>query len=159
VAETAVLNNNYLAARLAGIPGLSVPYEGSGPRLDQIRYSWAALTEDTGVTSDDLSRRTADYGLQPFYTSHQPMLVPQPMTLEPTELISKADLDEAALIFAAIAEDARTDPDLVRSSPHLAAIPVLDEAAADDPARWAMTRRALRRKNPTARGGFTPPAD
>ena len=159
VAETAVLNNNYLAARLRGIEGLSIPYEGSGPRLDQIRYSWAALTEETGVTSEDLSRRTADYGLQPFYTSHNPMLVPEPMTLEPTELMSKADLDEAALIFAAIAEDARTDPALVRSSPHLAPIPVLDEAAADDPARWAMTWRALRRKNPAARGGFTPPDD
>jgi glycine dehydrogenase subunit 2 len=159
VAETAVLNNNYLAARLAPIRGLSVPYEGSGPRLDQIRYSWAGLTDETGVTSEDIARRTVDYGLQAFFTSHVPMLVPEPMTLEPTELISKADLDEAALIVAAIAEEARTDPALVRSSPHRAAIPALDEAAGDDPARWAMTRRALRRKNPTARGGVSPAGD
>ena len=123
MAETAVLNNNYLALRLRDVPGLTVPYEGSGPRLDQIRYSWAELTEATGVTSEDISRRTADYGLQPFYTSHNPMLVPEPMTLEPTELMSRADLDEAALIIAAIAEEARTDPALVRGAPYLGTHP------------------------------------
>jgi glycine dehydrogenase subunit 2 len=146
VAETAVLNNNYLAHRLAGIPGLEVPYEGNGPRLDQIRYSWEPLSQETGVTSDELTRRTTDFGLQPYYTSHEPMLVPEPMTLEPTEMVSRADLDELADVLAAIAEEARVSPDVVRSAPHRGPVGPLDEAAADDPERWAMTYRALVRK-------------
>ena len=149
VAETAVLNNNYLAARLSAIAGLTIPYEGSGPRLEQVRYSWAELETETGVTSDDILRRTADFGLQPYFTSHVPMLVPEPMTLEPTELVSKADLDELADVLAAIAEEARTTPDVVRGAPHRTAVGPLDEAAANDPERWALTHRALRRKHPT----------
>ncbi len=147
VAETAVLNNNYLAHLLAAIPGLTIPYEGNGPRLDQIRYSWEPLTEETGVSTDDLVRRTTDYGLQPYYTSHEPMLVPEPMTLEPTEMLSREDLDELAAVLAAIAEEARTTPDLVRTAPHRGPIGVLDEHAADDPERWAMTWRSWQRKH------------
>jgi glycine dehydrogenase subunit 2 len=148
VAETAVLNNNYLAARLSAIPGLTIPYEGSGPRLEQVRYSWAELEAETGVTSEDILRRTADFGLQPYFTSHVPMLVPEPMTLEPTELVSRADLDELAAVLGAVAEEARTTPELVRSAPHRTAVGPLDEAAANDPDRWALTHRALRRKHP-----------
>jgi glycine dehydrogenase subunit 2 len=150
VAQTAVLNNNYLATLLARIPGLSIPYAGNGPRLDQVRYSWAELTEATGVTSDDLVRRTTDFGLQPYYTSHAPMLVAEPMTLEPTEMVSRADLDELAAVLAAIAEEARTTPEVVRGAPHRGPVGVLDEHAADDPDRWAMTWRALARKRHAA---------
>ena len=146
VAQTAVLNNNYLAHLLSAIPGLSIPYSGNGPRLDQIRYSWADLTAATGVSSDDIVRRTTDFGLQPYYTSHAPMLVAEPMTLEPTEMVSRADLDELGSVLAAIAEEARTSPDAVRSAPHRGPVGILDEHAADDPERWAMTWRALVRK-------------
>lgn len=146
VAETAVLNNNYLASRLAQIGGLTIPYEGNGPRLEQIRYSWAELADATGVGTDDILRRTADFGLQPYFTSHVPMLVPEPMTIKPTELVSKADLDELAEVLAAIAQEARTDPETVRTAPHRAPIGPLDEAAANDPDRWAMTYRALQER-------------
>jgi glycine dehydrogenase subunit 2 len=150
VAQTAVLNNNYLAHLLKTIPGLDIPYEGSGPRLDQIRWSWAGLTQETGVTSDDIVRRTTDFGLQPYYTSHHPMLVAEPMTLEPTEMVSKADLEELAAVLAAIAGEARSTPETVRTAPHRGPVAILDEAAADDPEAWAMTWRALVRKRARA---------
>jgi glycine dehydrogenase subunit 2 len=146
VAQTAVLNNNYLAHLLADIPGLGIPYEGSGPRLDQIRYSWEELTEETGITTEDVLRRTADYGLQPYETSHHPMLVPEPMTLEPTEMVSREDLDQIASVLATIADEARSEPETVRNAPHRAAVGQLDESAVDDHERWAMTWRALERK-------------
>lgn len=149
VAETAVLNNNYLASLLSQIDGLTIPYEGGGPRLEQIRYSWAELAEATGVGTEDILRRTADFGLQPYFTSHVPMLVPEPMTIEPTEMVSKADLDELAAILAGIAEEARTDPEVVRTAPHRAPIGPLDEGAANDPERWALTFMALRRRRGT----------
>ena len=40
VAETAVLNNNYLAKKLDEVPGISVPYgDTAGFRLQEVRYS------------------------------------------------------------------------------------------------------------------------
>lgn len=68
------------------------------------------------------------------------------MTLEPTELVTKADLDDLAAVLATIAGEARATPDIVRSAPHRAAIGPLDEAAAIDPERWALTHRAWRRR-------------
>ena len=59
---------------------------------------------------------------------------------------SLAALDDPADILAAIASEARTSPDVVRSAPHRGPIGPLDEDAADDPERWAMTARALARK-------------
>lgn len=148
VAETAVLNNNYLRARLAEIPGLDVSYPASPhPRLEQIRYSWEGLTEETGVATDALSRRSGDFGATQFFSSHHPWLVAQPMTLEPAESFSKADLDEYAASLAQVAHEARTDPELVRTAPHRTAVRRFDEAALDDPARRASTWRAHLRKN------------
>ncbi|MGV1047928.1 MAG: aminomethyl-transferring glycine dehydrogenase subunit GcvPB [Solirubrobacterales bacterium] len=150
VAEAAVLNNNYLRAKLAEIDGLEISFPGSpNPRLEQIRYSWEQLTEETGVTTDGLSRRSGDYGSTQFFSSHHPWLVPQPMTLEPAESFSKADLDGYAAGLARVAEEARTDPELVRSGPHSTAVARFDEAALDEPARRASTWRAFQRK----RGG------
>ena len=57
VAEIAVLNNNYLEKLLLAIPGVSESYGEGKVRLDQIRYSWEKLTEDTGVTEREETRR------------------------------------------------------------------------------------------------------
>ncbi len=147
VAETAVLNNNYLASQLGQIDGVTIPYGGNGHRLQEVRYSWQQLLEETGVGTEDVRRRVVDYGLQGYFTSHHPMLVPEPFTLEPSESWSKADLDEYAAVFARIADEAREDPEMVRNSPHNAPIHRIDEAAIDDPERWAMTWRGYRRKH------------
>src|SRR5699024_4866678 len=87
VAEIAVLNNNYLYHNILKIKGASAPYIKGG-RLEQVRYSWKQLTEETGVTTDDISRRMADFGHQ-YCTSHHPHIVPEPFTLEPTDSYSK----------------------------------------------------------------------
>jgi glycine dehydrogenase subunit 2 len=152
VAETAVLNNNYLARRLEGIPGLAISYaDWMKPRLEQIRYTWQGLTEETGVGTQDLSRRSGDYGVTCFFTSHHPWLVPEPMTLEPAESLSQADLDRYAEVLARVAEEARADPEVVKTAPHRTAMHRLDAAALDDPARWASTWRAYVKK---ARGAL-----
>jgi glycine cleavage system P protein (glycine dehydrogenase) subunit 2 len=52
VAETAVLNNNYLLAGIAKIRGGSIPWPANPHhRLEQVRYSWEQLAKDTGVTT------------------------------------------------------------------------------------------------------------
>jgi glycine dehydrogenase subunit 2 len=146
VAETAVLNNNYLKTRLEGIPGVEVPYQ-DGYRLQEVRYSWQPLLDETGVGTEDVRRRIVDFGLQGYFTSHHPVLVPEPFTLEPSETYGKDDLDEYAAVLTEISKEAHADPDFVRSAPHASTIHKIEEGAVDDPARWAMTWRAFVRKH------------
>jgi glycine dehydrogenase subunit 2 len=145
VAESAVLNNNYLLHRMLQIPGVSAPYARGKRRIEQVRYSWQSLVEETGVHSEEIGLRAADFGVH-YWTSHHPFVVPEPCTLEPTESYSKQELDEYAAILAHVAEEARHDPDLVRSAPHNSTIHTIDHEPLDDPARWAMTWRAFQKK-------------
>jgi glycine dehydrogenase subunit 2 len=84
VAEIAVLNNNYLMKKVLAIPGASAPYAQGKRRIEQVRYSWERLTQETGVHSEELGIRAADFGVH-YWTSHHPWVVPEPCTLEPTE--------------------------------------------------------------------------
>ena len=146
VAEISVLNNNYLLHKMLQIPGISAPYTGGKRRIEQVRYSWQELFEDTGVHSEELGIRAADYGVH-YWTSHHPFVVPEPCTLEPSESYSKADLDEFAAILAQIAEEARSDPDLIKTAPHNSTVHTIDHDPLDDPEQWAITWRAYLRKN------------
>jgi len=149
VAETAVLNNNYLARRLSEVPGIEISFgEGNRDRrLEQIRYSLEKLHDETGVGTLDVARRTADFGVATYFPSHEPWLVSEPATFEPSESYSKADLDTYAEIMAEVAREAREDPELVRTAPHRSAVHQMEQAPHDDPERWALTWRAHLRKS------------
>ena len=146
VAETAVLNNNYLMAKVLEVRGVSVPYAAGRRRIEQVRYSWEQLARETGVHTDEIGQRVVDFGTH-YWTSHHPFVVPEPMTLEPTESYSRADLDEHAAILALVSDEAYTDPEHVKSAPHASTIHRIDHAPLDDPAAWAITWRAYRRKH------------
>jgi glycine dehydrogenase subunit 2 len=147
VARTAVLNNNYLLHHVLQIPGASAPYARGRHRVEQVRYSWAELHEETGVTSEEIGVRATDFGLH-YWTSHHPFLVPEPFTLEPTESYSQADLDEYVAVLAEIAREAREDPERVRTAPHNQTVHHTHHDDLDDPERWATSWRAYRRKYP-----------
>jgi glycine dehydrogenase subunit 2 len=147
VAEVSVINNNYLQRKLLDIPGVSIPYGERPRRLDQVRYSLEELARETGIGTDDVHDRMVDFGIQSYWTSHHPWIVPEPFTPEPCETYSKEDCDEWAAVIARVCREAREDPDLVRSAPHNQTIArVADPGVFEDPARWAMTWRAFRRK-------------
>ena len=146
VAEVSVLNNNYLLQKMLEIPGVSAPYAEGKPRKEQVRYSWQTLFEDTGISSEDIGLRAADFGLH-YWTSHHPFVVPQPNTLEPTESYTKSELDEYVAVLRHIAEEARTNPELVKSAPHNSTIHRMDDHdLLDKPEHWAVTWRAYLRK-------------
>jgi glycine dehydrogenase subunit 2 len=145
VAEVAVLNNNYLLQKMLQIPGVGAPYARGKRRIEQVRYSWQELAEETGVHSEELGLRAADFGVH-YWTSHHPFVVPEPCTLEPTESYAQDELDEYASILAHVAEEARADPEMVKAAPHNSTIHTIDHAPLDDPLRWATTWRAYRRK-------------
>jgi glycine cleavage system P protein (glycine dehydrogenase) subunit 2 len=144
VAETAVLNNNYLMHKVLQIPGASVRWDKR--RVEQVRYSWQELFEDTGVHTEEIGVRAADYGVH-YWTSHHPYVVAEPFTLEPTESYSREDLDEYAAILARVAEEAREDPEFVKGAPYNQTIHKVDPTALDDPEQWAPTWRAYVRKH------------
>jgi glycine dehydrogenase subunit 2 len=147
VAETAVLNSNYLMAGLCRLRGIDAPWPTNrSHRLEQVRYSMERLHAETGVSSHDVKWRMIDFGMQHYMEIHVPKLVPQPFTLEPGESYTLDELDECIAIIARIVDEAYAEPETVRTAPHRASVPRLDEAAADDPARWAFTERAWRRK-------------
>lgn len=145
VAEIAVLNNNYLLQKMLQIPGVAAPYASGKRRIEQVRYSWQELTEETGVHSEEIGLRAADFGVH-YWTSHHPFVVPEPCTLEPTESYARDEIDEYASILAHVAKEARSDPELVKTAPHNSTIHTIDHAPLDDPSRWAITWRAYRRK-------------
>ncbi|MFG1954845.1 aminomethyl-transferring glycine dehydrogenase subunit GcvPB [Micromonospora sp. NPDC048830] len=145
VAETAVLNNNYLMRKMLEIPGVTAPYADGRRRIEQARYSWQQLTEETGIHSAQIGERAADFGVH-YWTSHHPYVVPEPATLEPSESYSKADIDEYAAIMRTVAEEARTRPEVIHGAPHASTIHQIDHDAMGDPETWAITWRAYRRK-------------
>ena len=87
-----------------------------------------------------------DYGVTDCYTSHQPWLVPQPVTLEPSETYSKHDLDEYAAIFETLFHEARTNPDIIRTAPHNSTIAQGDDSGMKDESKWAFTWKMYQKK-------------
>ncbi len=146
VAETAVLNNNYLHSLVTKIPGASAPYSPGQRRIEQVRYSWEGLHADTGIHSEEIGVRAADFGVH-YWTSHHPYVVPEPFTLEPTESFSKDDLDEYAAILAHVASEARSDPNKVHAAPYNLPVHHIDGQSLDDPTTWAVTWRAYLKKH------------
>jgi glycine dehydrogenase subunit 2 len=146
VARVAVLNNNYVQSKLLKIPGLSAPFDNGQPRIEQVRYSWEKLTKETGVSSYDIGIRTADYGVH-YWTSHHPQVVPEPCTIEPTEAYSQRELDEFAEVLRKVADEAYTNPEMVKRAPHNSTTHRIDDhTTLEDPSMWAMTWRAYQKK-------------
>ena len=146
VAECSVLNNNYLLKKLSEIPGVVIQYAEGKRRLEQVRYSWDKLKQDTGVGTEDVMRRMADFGLQHYWMSHPPWIVPEPFTLEPCESYSKDDLDEYVAVLRQISREAYQDPQLVKNAPHNSVVHRVPSPGIDEPERIAVTWRQYQRK-------------
>ena len=114
-----MLANNYMETRLLEIRGVTKSHpELTRPRMEMTRYSLGQLTEETGVTAVDVQNRMVDFGIDAFWLSHEPWLVPEPFTPEAGEMWSKEDIDYWIDVLQHICEEAYTDPEIVRSAPH-----------------------------------------
>src|ERR1019366_1141214 len=104
------------------------------------------LAKETGVKSEDIGIRAADFGVH-YWTSHHPHVVPEPCTIEPTESYSQRELDEYVDVIRHVAAEAYSDPEKVKRAPHNSTIHRMDSHADfEDPDQWAMTWRAYRKK-------------
>jgi len=130
--EMAVLNANYVAARLRDT--FHLPYDE--PVMHEVVFSDRRL-EDTGVTTLDLAKRLIDYGYHPP-TTYFPLIVPGTIMIEPTESESLEGLDRFVETLLTIEREAREDPEMVKSAPHRARHRRLDEtrAARHPVLRW-----------------------
>jgi glycine dehydrogenase subunit 2 len=126
IAEDAVLNANYLLARLK-----EVYYAPFGDRICKHEFvlSGTPFVEKYGVHTLDIAKRIQDYGFYPP-TIYFPLTVPECLMIEPTETESKQGLDEFADTLLKIAEEARTNPQLLKDAPHTAPVTRLDDVKA-----------------------------
>lgn len=144
--DISVLANNYMEKGLLAIKGVTKSHPHlKGYRMEMTRYSLGKLKEDTGFGVDEVGNRMTDYGCDAPWQSHHPWLVPEPFTPEPGELWSKEDIDYWIATVAKVCEEAYATPDVVRNAPHNAAIHKLT-GDLEDPAKWATTWRAFKRK-------------
>ncbi|WP_352418606.1 aminomethyl-transferring glycine dehydrogenase subunit GcvPB [Proteiniborus sp.] len=147
VSELSILNNNYLMKRLLSeVKGISAPWAEGQFRMEQVRYSWEKLKEDTGVGTDDVDRRCSDYGVQGYFQSHHPWIIPEPFTPEPNETYSKMEIDEYANIFKKISEEAYENPELVKTAPHNTPISLISKEEVTDPKELIVTWRIYKKK-------------
>src|SRR5947199_5042928 len=125
MSETAVLNANYVLARLKDA------YELPFDRLCMHEFVLSArrLKREHGVSALDVAKRLMDYGFHPP-TIYFPLVVQEALMIEPTETESLETLDKFAEAMLAIAREAEEDPQLVKSAPHTTEIGPLDGVAA-----------------------------
>jgi len=121
--EHAVLNANYLRGRLRDT--FPVPFD----RMCMHEFVCQGAVAATGVRALDISKRLLDYGFHP-QTNYFPLIVPEALMIEPTETESKPTLDAFVAAMQAIAAEAVSDPDLVKSAPHNTPVRRLDEVRA-----------------------------
>ncbi len=90
--------------------------------------------------------RIADFGVANCFLSHHPWVVPEPMTPEPTESISKADIDRFCEIIHQLSHEAYTNPEIIRTAPHNCAVSRIDMSLTEDFKKIALTWNAFLKK-------------
>lgn len=119
----AVLNANYLRVALRNC--FNVPYD----RVCMHEFVCEGHVEGSPARALDISKRLIDYDFHPP-TNYFPLTVHEALMIEPTETESKPTLDAFVRAMYAIAQEARSSPELLRSAPHVTPTGRLDEVKA-----------------------------
>jgi glycine dehydrogenase subunit 2 len=125
VAQSAILNANYLKHELES--DYEIPY----PLICQHEFVATAerQKDEYGVTALDVAKRILDFGMY-APTIYFPLIVHEALMIEPTETETSETLDYFASVMRKIAEEARTDPEIVKTAPHTTPVGRLDQALA-----------------------------
>jgi glycine dehydrogenase subunit 2 len=128
--EVAVLNANYLLARLRA-EGVAEYLPAAYDRLCMHEFvlSGAAMKRNLGIKVLDLAKRLLDHGVHPP-TVYFPLLVEEALLIEPTETETRETLDRFAETVAEILREAADDPEIARGAPYTTPVRRLDEAGA-----------------------------
>jgi glycine dehydrogenase subunit 2 len=124
VGPLATLNANYIKESLKDV------YELPVAGLCKHEFVFDGLKDKTtGVTTMDVAKRLLDYGYH-APTIYFPLLFHESLMVEPAENESKETIDGFIAVMRRIAEEARTNPDLVKSAPHNTPIGRVDDVLA-----------------------------
>jgi glycine dehydrogenase subunit 2 len=154
--EVAVLNANYLLARLGELGVLkylplayanassnaSIPVGDEAVRglcLHEFVLSGGPMKRDLQIKTLDLAKRLLDHGYHPP-TVYFPLLVDEALMVEPTETETKETLDAFAQALAEILCEAAEDPQIAQNAPYTTPVRRLDEVGA---AKRPVIRQAL----------------
>lgn len=122
IAENSVLNANYLKARLEKAYKLKY--------TRNCMHEFVAMGDIApGIHTLDIAKRLIDYGFHPP-TIYFPLIVPEALMIEPTETESKRNLDAFVEAMLAIAEEAKSSPELLHEAPSTTPVGRMDEVAA-----------------------------
>jgi glycine dehydrogenase subunit 2 len=121
VAEKAVLNANYVAAKLR--------HRYRTPFPPPYAHEFILVPEfgESGVTELDLAKRLIDFGIHPPTMSWP---IAHCLMIEPTETESLATLDRFVEVMLRIADEVEQDPEVVKKAPHTTPVGRLDEVTA-----------------------------
>jgi glycine dehydrogenase subunit 2 len=149
VAETAVLNANYLRALLAE-PGIAeyLPIAFDRICMHEFVLSGRGAKSELGIKTLDIAKRLLDHRVHPP-TVYFPLLVQEALMIEPTETETKETLERFASIVRSVLEEAAEDPSIAQNAPYSTPVRRLDEGAA--------ARRPVVRQPP--RGEDAPPGN
>ena len=112
VGPYATLNANYIMNSLKDV------YELPIDKVCKHEFVFDGLKDkSTGVTTMDVAKRLLDYGFH-APTIYFPLLFHEAMMIEPTESESKDTIDGFIDVMRKIAEEAKTNPDIVKGAPH-----------------------------------------
>jgi glycine dehydrogenase subunit 2 len=138
--ETAVLNANYLLAKLRA-EGVAeyLPEAYDRICMHEFVLSGAPMKQALGIKTLDLAKRLLDHGVHPP-TVYFPLIVDEALLVEPTETETKETLDHFARVIAEILREAREDPEIARNAPYTTPVRRLDEAGA---ARHPVVRQQM----------------
>ena len=123
VAENAVLNANYLMARL------KMDYHLPIDRICKHEFVLSDKGMPNGVTTNDIGKRILDYGFH-APTVYFPLLIPGAIMIEPTETECRETLDAFAEAMLAIKREAEENPGLVKGAPHTTPVKRVDAVLA-----------------------------
>jgi glycine dehydrogenase subunit 2 len=124
VSQDAILNANYLRTGLGD--SFQIPYN----RICMHEFVLSAINlKAHGIRALDVAKRLIDFGYHPP-TIYFPLIVEEAMMIEPTETESKETLDRFVESLIQISEEAKSDPELLRSAPHRRAVSRVDETLA-----------------------------
>jgi glycine dehydrogenase subunit 2 len=128
--ETAVLNANYLLARLRQL-GVSehLPLAYGELCLHEFVLSGGPMKRNLKIKTLDLAKRLLDYGYHPP-TVYFPLLVEEALMVEPTETETKETLDGFAEALAELLREAAEDPEIALHAPYTTPVRRLDEVGA-----------------------------
>jgi glycine dehydrogenase subunit 2 len=128
--ETAVLNANYLLAKLTehGVAD-KLPLAFGDGCMHEFVLSGAPMKKELGIKTLDLAKRLLDHGYHPP-TVYFPLLVDEALLVEPTETETRETLDGFAEAIAKILKEAGDDPLIAQNAPYTTPVRRLDEARA-----------------------------